>query len=80
MINEGSCNWGATISKGTSKNFSFKFVIANGNSAVRWESDPNRQFNGAALQKLAESSSSGKYQNCEYIKKGNVINLSCIWR
>ena len=80
MVSEGNCNWSVTYSKGTAKTFNYKFVIANGSSAVRWESDPNRVFNGASLKSLANSASSGKYENCSYSKSGSVITLTCSWR
>ena len=80
MVSEGNCNWSVTYSKGTAKTFNYKFVIANGSSAVRWESDPNRVFNGANLKSLANSASSGKYENCSYSKSGSVITLTCSWR
>ena len=80
MTNEGNCNWAATFAKGTTKSFNYKFVIAAGSSASRWESDPNRQFNGANLKKLADTAASGKYESCDYSKSGSVISLKCYWR
>ena len=80
MTNEGSCNWSATFTKGTAKTFNYKFVIANGSSASRWENDPNRQFNGASLLKLVNAASSGSYENCTYKKEGSVITMTCFWR
>ena len=44
------------------------------------ENDPNRQFNGANLKKLANTSSNGTYESCKYTKSGNVITLTCSWR
>ena len=78
MTNEGSCNWSATFT--TAQTFNYKFVIANGSSASRWESDPNRQFNGASLKKLADSVASGSYETCTYKKAGSVITMTCFWR
>ena len=80
MTNEGNCNWSVTFAKGTDKSFNYKFVIANGSSAVRWESDPNRVFNGASLYKLAKSASSGNYESCSYTKSGTLVTLTCSWR
>jgi len=80
MTNEGNCNWSATFTKGTAQTFNYKFVIASGSSASRWENDPNRQFNGANLKKLANTSSNGTYESCKYTKSGNVITLTCSWR
>ena len=80
MTNEGNCNWSATFTKGTAQTFNYKFVIASGSSASRWENDPNRQFNGANLKKLANTSSNGTYESCTYTKSGNVITLTCSWR
>ena len=80
LKNEGNCNYVATFSKGTNLNFSYKFVIASGSTAYRWESDPNRTFNGANLKALADKASSGKYESCDYSKSGNVITLTCYWR
>jgi hypothetical protein len=78
MTNEGSCNWSATFT--TAQTFNYKFVIANGSSASRWESDPNRQFNGASLKKLADSVATGSYETCTYKKVGSVITMTCFWR
>ena len=80
MTNTGNCNWAYTFSKGTSKSFSYKYVIAVGSSASRWESDPNRNFDGTSLKNLAKASASGKYDSCTYTKSGSVISLSCSWR
>ena len=80
MTNEGNCNWVATFTKGTTQTFNYKFVISNGSSASRWENDPNRQFNGVNLKKLADTSSNGTYESCNYNKSGNVITLVCSWR
>ena len=80
MTNEGNCNWVATLSKGTNQKFSFKFVIGSGSSASRWESDPNRTFNGADLKSVADKAANGKYESCDYSKSGSVITLTCYWR
>ena len=71
---------GGFLKKGNSLNFNYKFVIASGSSASRWESDPNRQFNGASLKKLADSVASGSYETCTYKKVGSVITMTCFWR
>ena len=80
MTNEGNCNWVATLSKGTNQKFSFKFIIGSGSSASRWESDPNRTFNGADLKSVADKTANGKYESCDYSKSGSVITLTCYWR
>ena len=80
MTNEGNCNWVATLSKGTNQKFSFKFVIGSGSSASRWESDPNRTFNGADLKSVADKAANGKYESCDYSKSGSLITLTCYWR
>lgn len=80
MSNTGSCNWEATISNASEKTFSYKFVIANGSSAYRWESDPNRTFNGPALVSQANKASTGTYEKCSYVKSGTTITLICVWR
>ena len=80
LTNEGSCNWSATISKATAKTFTYKFVIANGSSAYRWESDPNRNFNGATLKSTVAKSTAGTYEKCSYVKSGTTITLICTWR
>ena len=80
LTNEGSCYWSTTISKGTEKTFAYKFVIANGSSAYRWESDPNRTFDGPTLKTAATKSASGAYEKCSYVKSGNTITLVCTWR
>ena len=80
LTNEGNCNFVATLSQGTNQSFSYKFVIASGSTAYRWESDPNRTFNGANLKALADKAANGKYESCDYKKSGNVITLTCYWR
>ena len=80
MTNEGNCNFVATLSQGTNQSFSYKFVIASESTAYRWESDPNRTFNGANLKALADTASTGTYESCDYSKSGNVITLTCYWR
>lgn len=80
MTHEGNCVWSTTFSAATSKTFIYKFLVATGNTANRWESDPNRIFNGASLVSLANKSSSGKYETCSYSKSGKVITLECSWR
>ena len=79
FTNEGSCNWVYTYNT-PSATMSYKFVTANGNSVTRWESDPNRTFNYAALKSAVKTSSSGKYQNCDYVKSGSLVTLTCTWR
>ena len=80
MINEGNCQWVATFSQGTDLAFTYKFVIASGSSAYRWESDPNRTFNGENLKALVDTASSGEYESCSYSKSGSLISLTCYWR
>ena len=80
LTNEGNCNFVATLSQGTNQSFSYKFVIASESTAYRWESDPNRTFNGANLKALADTASTGTYESCDYSKSGNVITLTCYWR
>lgn len=80
MNHEGNCVWSTTIPAATSKTFIYKFLVATGNTANRWENDPNRQFNGASLASLANRASSGKYETCSYTKSGKVITLECSWR
>ena len=79
FTNEGSCNWVYTFNTPKST-MSYKFVTSNGNSITRWESDPNRTFNLAALKSAVNSSSSGKYQSCNYIKSESLVTLTCTWR
>ncbi len=55
LTNEGNCNYVATFSQGTNQSFSYKFVIASESTAYRWESDPNRTFNGADLKALSDT-------------------------
>ena len=78
MTSQGNCNWSASFK--TTQSFSYKFVIASGSTAYRWESDPNRTFNGANLKNVADKASSGTYETCSYSKSGNVITLNCSWR
>ena len=80
LTNEGNCNYVATFSQGTNQSFSYKFVIASESTAYRWESDPNRTFNGADLKALADTEATGTYESCDYSKSGNVITLTCYWR
>ena len=80
MTHEGNCSWTTILKKGNSLNFNYKFVIASGSSASRWESDPNRVLNGANLVKAVEKSANGKYENCNYSLSGNTITLECFWR
>jgi len=80
MTNEGNCNYVATFSQGTNQSFSYKFVIASESTAYRWESDPNRTFNGAYLKALADKEETGTYESCDYSKSGNIITLTCYWR
>ena len=79
FINEGSCNWSYTYNT-PSATMSYKFIIAIGSSVTKWESDPNRTFNYAALKNSVKASSSGKYQNCDYSKSGSIVTLTCNWR
>lgn len=80
LTHEGNCIWSTTFSSGTTQSFVYKFVVANGNSAYRWENDPNRQFNGNSLVAAASGTTSGKYENCNFTKNGNLITLICTWR
>ena len=79
LKDEGSCNWSYTFTQPKSS-MSYKFVIANGSNASRWESDPNRKFNLDSLTSLVKSNSSGKYESCSYSKSGSLVTLSCSWR
>ena len=79
FINEGSCNWSYTYNT-PSATMSYKFIIAIGSSVTKWESDPNRTFNYAALKNSVKASSSGKYQNYDYSKSGSIVTLTCNWR
>ena len=79
LTNEGSCNWSYTIDE-PAASFKYKFVVANGNTASKWESDPNRLFSLSALAKAVNSSSSGKYENCSYTKSSDLVTLTCSWR
>ena len=75
-----NCIWVLGLRNALKENFTYKFVVANGNSAYLWESDPFRQFNGQNLITLAKKSPNGKYEDCIYSKIGNVIYLQCFWR
>ena len=79
MTNEGSCNWTYTIAN-PSTSFKYKFVVANGSIASKWENDPNRLFSINALANAISSSNSGKYENCSYSKSSDIITLTCSWR
>ena len=69
-----------TLKDGTSQTFYYKFVTANGNIIDRWESDPNRYFNGKQLLEFTKTSKSGTYSNCKYQLKENLITLNCSWK
>jgi len=79
LSNEGNCNWSYTFTK-PKASMTYKFVIANGGSASRWENDPNRTFNLASLKSYVNSSSSGTYQSCSYSKSGSLVTLNCSWK
>ena len=79
LKDEGNCDWSYTITE-PSSSFKYKFVIANGNTATKWESDPNRLFSLTGLITSMDSSSSGKYESCNYNKSGNLVTLNCNWR
>ena len=80
MHDEGNCLWSITYKEGTAYNFSYRFVIVDGNTAIKWESEPNREFNGYDLAVLADESQSGKYQSCSFSKSGTLVTLHCSWR
>jgi len=79
LTNEGGCNWSYTLDNSISS-FKYKFVIANEDSAIKWESDPNRTFNLVSLYSAIKSNSNGKYENCSYNTNGNLVSLICYWR
>lgn len=80
MTHYTNCVWISSLRNALKENFTYKFVVANGNSAYLWESDPFRQFNGQNLINLAKKSPNGKYEDCLYSKIANVIYLQCFWR
>ena len=80
LNNIGNWNWAYTLKDGISQTFYYKFVTANGNTLDRWESDPNRYFNGKKLLELTKTSKSGIYNDCYYQLKENLITLNCYWR
>ena len=80
MTHYVNCEWILLLKNAFKENFTYKFVVASGNSAYLWESDPNRQFNGQKLATLVKKSPIGKYEDCVYTKVGNVIYLQCYWR
>ena len=79
LSNEGNCVWSYTFTK-PKDSMTYKFVIANGGSASRWENDPNRIFNLASLKSYASSSPSGTYQSCSYSKSGSLVTLNYSWK
>ena len=79
LKNEGDCSWSYTVAE-PSPSFNYKFVVANGNIAAKWESDPNRAFSLSGLNNAISSSSSGKYEGCDYIKSESLVTLTCNWR
>ena len=80
MTHYVNCEWILLLKNAFKENFTYKFVVASGNSAYLWESDPSRQFNGQKLATLVKKSPIGKYEDCVYTKVGNVIYLQCYWR
>ena len=79
LNNIGNCNQSYTLTKPDSS-FKYKFVVGNGNSATKWESDPNREFNLVSLNNAVQASDTGKYESCSYDKNGNLVTLTCGWR
>lgn len=79
LNNIGNCNWSYTLTKPDSS-FKYKFVVGNGNSVTKWESDPNREFNLVSLNNAVQASDTGKYESCSYTKNGNLVTLTCGWR
>ena len=79
MILEGNNIWTYTLNSGTKYTFKYKFLEYKGSNNYRWETN-NRLFNGEILAELAEKSSSGTYENCKYVKNGNVITYTCYWQ
>ena len=59
--------------------FEYKFLIANGYIGIRWEEGSNRKFNLEDLTLAVKLSQSGYYENCDYIKDGNLVTLTCRW-
>ena len=80
MVQYTTCVWMFNLRNALKENFTYKFLIASGNSAYLWEGDPFRQFNGQNLITLAKKSPKGKYEDCNYTKIDNVIYLQCFWR
>ena len=72
--------WKTVLKSGTTKFFEYKFAIFNGSKVTRWENNHNRNFNGQELAKMAEKETTGTYGNCNYIKSGNIITLTCSWQ
>lgn len=77
LKNDGNCNWSYTLTKPDSS-FKYKFVVNS--ASPKWESDPNRIFSLVSLNNLVKKSSSGKYENCSYSIKDNLVSLTCDWR
>ena len=76
---EGNSIWTYTLNSATKYTFKYKFLEYKGSNNYRWETN-NRYFNGGNLAELAEKSSSGTYENCKYVKNGNVITYTCYWQ
>ena len=76
---ENDCIWTYTFYQ-IPENFFYKFIIFKDNDIVRWESDPNREFNLEDLANIVKSSSMGYYNDCSFIKNGILITLTCSWR
>ena len=76
---EGNSIWTYTLNSATKYTFKYKFLEYKGSNNYRWETN-NRLFNGEILAELAEKSSSGTYENCKYVKNGNVITYTCYWQ
>lgn len=62
LKNEGNCDWSYILAEPISS-FKYKFVIANGDRSIQWESHPNRLFSLSGLKSALNSSKSGKYES-----------------
>ena len=73
--------WVYTLKQATVKNFLYKFVVLNADKTTKWESDPNRTFDGPLFEtNIKNKKYSGTINSCNYVYQNGIISLTCSWR
>lgn len=81
LILDKNCAWYSPLFKNIEDlNFVYKFAVVSGSDIYKWESNPNRKFNGGALLSLVKKSPTGNYEDCKYSLIDNTITLVCYWK